>query len=244
MMKWIQHILVSAIIFGGLSLVIVAQENEVISSENVKHLQPVQQINYEDFDADIEIGWFATNEFGTKYLVFDNDANLYQVFDNGEIGITWSYVTNTEEQLFTLIDAVYYQDVFFVLYVLDEDYWINGHQLEIDVTPLSLSHGIDTGFLLVEAVNEEGDTAIYEYEITPLTYQLTLTDIIPYPLNEQTESSVRVGRIELPNIIASSFNGDIFHWAGNVESDYLVENGPAVFGAINRNPSCNTFCME
>lgn len=232
----IRKLLITLICAGFSTIIMFGQDSELISADNVERLRSVQQIDYADLEADINIGWFVANEDASEFIVFDNDSNILWITDDGEFQ-SWSYVINPEEQVFTMIDAVYFREFHFILYVLDDKYYVDGQELDFAGMPVGLTLGSDIGFVYIEVLLDDGDTVIYEYGITPFTGELTQSDTIPYPLNDVTESVMRVGRIELPTIIASSLdNGTIqlyypgFTW---LDRKYEVDNGPAVFGAVN-----------
>jgi hypothetical protein len=235
-MKSITKILIVISILCLMPLAIYAQDREAISADNVGRLQSVQQIDYADFDADMDIGWFSVDESGTNFTVFDNDHNLYRISDSGNFNM-WTYVTNPEEQLFAVIDGVYYRDSSFILYLIDDKYYVNSQELDLEGIPVNIGLGRDFGFIYVETNLDDGDTVIYEYGTTPITNELTYEDRIPYPLNDLDEPLMRVGRIDLPIVIVSSLVDNTIqrYYPGFSMSDqiYEIENGPAVFGTVN-----------
>lgn len=236
MTNFIERILICIIWISMTTVFANAQEREQISADNVGRLQSVQQIDYADFDADINIGWFVANEDATGFIVFDNDNNLYAVSDEGDRH-RWTYVTDSENELFNVIDAVYYDDTLFILYVINNTYFVNSQQLDIDGVPVNLARGYDDNSLFVEVNLDDGDVVIYEYEIIPTTSELRLLGIIPYPLNDSDELAMRVGRIDLPIVIISYLqNESVQYFLPGLtlpDSIFEIENGPAVFGAVN-----------
>lgn len=236
MTNFVARILMCVMWISMSAVLINAQEREQISADNVRRFQSVQHINYADFDEDINIGWFAVNEDATEIIIFDNDSNLYSISDEGERR-SWTYLTDPENELFNVIDAVYYQDTFYILYVINDTYFINSQQLDMDGVPVNLAHRYDSDSLFVEVNLDDGTVFIYEYGVTPITSQLELTDFIPYPLNDSDEPAMRVGRIDLPIVIISYLqNENVQYFLPGLkllDSIYEIENGPAVFGAVN-----------
>lgn len=202
-----------------------AQDSEKITADTVARLQSVQYIDYADIDADIEIGWFATNPTATEFIIFDNDTNLYRVTDDAEITETWTYVDDPEEQLFAVIDGTYAFEATFILYTIDGDYWINENKFESYGTPLALNG--DAESLYVE-VQIESELVVYQ-----LDESLSIIKQFDIP-SDTSQPVMRVGRIHLPMIVQSSFDGavDIFEFDSLI-GEFQVGDSPAVFGHIN-----------
>lgn len=215
-------------IIGGmvaLTSVVYAQHSEIISAGNVGYLQPAQHIDYEDFDADIEIGWFVANDTATEFIVFDNDSNLYRVADDSDITEMWRYIDELDEQLFAVIDGTFAYEEFYLLYTIDGDYWINDTPFMGEGVPLALDH--DNNALYVEARIDS------ELVVHQLNEYLTIQSQFVIP-SEPSQPIMRVGRLQLPIIVQSSFDGDmdIFYFDSLV-GQYKTTDTMAVFGNIN-----------
>jgi len=202
-----------------------AQDGEMISADNVGRLQSVQQIDYADFDADIEIGWFATNPTASEFIVFDNDSQLYRVADDGEIVEIWTYVDDREEQLFAVIDGTFAYGNAYILYTIDGNYWINDSPFESEGIPLALNSDAESLYIEMQI-----DSALVVYQ---LDESLSIINQFDIPSNT-SQPVMRVGRIHLPMIVQSSFDGgvDIFEFDSMV-GEFQVGESPAVFGHIN-----------
>jgi len=225
MMKSMIKILGTVYILWLMTWVGYAQEYEIISAGNVERLQSVQHINYADFDADIEIGWFATNVTATEFVVFDNNNNLYHISDDDEAINTFRYVDDTEEQLFAVIDGTFTFEEFYILYTIDGKYWINDMPFESDGIPLALNS--DAEALYVE-VQIDSELIVYQLdESLHIISQFTIPSDSDQPV-------MRVGRIHLPMIVQASFDGaiDIYDF-DSVLGEFQVADVPAVFGHIN-----------
>ena len=225
MMKWMRNILFVFGLVCLLTIAVSAQDREMISADNVGRWQSVQHIDYADFDADIEIGWFAINESATEFIVFDNDNNLYRVSDDAEIIDAWTYVDDRDEQLFAVIDGTFAYEEFHILYTIDGKYWINDMPFVSDGIPLALNSDVESLYLEVQIDSEL------------LVYQLdeSLSIISQFSIPSDSEQPVmRVGRIHLPMIVQSSFDGlvDIFEFDSLI-GEFQVGESPAVFGHIN-----------
>jgi len=201
----------------------IAQDDELISADTVDRLQSVQRIDYGEFDADLEIGWFIMNPTATEFVVFDNQQTLHRVVED-DIVESWQYVTD-DEQVFSVIDGVYFDDRFYILYTIDNVFWINDSQLSIEGIPLAL--GADDDYLYVEA---QVDT---ELVVNRLNEEFDVIDMMTIP-SDDDEPVIRVGRIPLPIILQTTFDGYVTAYDfDELVGEYEVDNGPTVFGHIN-----------
>jgi hypothetical protein len=202
-----------------------AQENELISAENLGRLQSVQHIDYADFDADIEIGWFIANDVATEFVVFDNDSNLYRMADDSDITEIWRYIDESDEQLFAVIDGTFAFEEFYLLYIIDGNYWIDNTPFMGEGVPLALDH--DDNALYVEA---QIDSELVVYQLNE-SLMIQSEFIIP---SDASQPIMRVGRLRLPIIVQSSFDGgiDIFYF-DSLMGRYEILDAMAVFGNIN-----------
>jgi len=218
-----------------------AQEAHLlISADRLGRLASVGRIDFADFPWDINIGWFEANDSATEFVVFDNDANIHILTETGVIR-SWSYVTQPSEQVFALIDAVYLDEAPLVLYLLDEHYFINNRQLEVNGRPVGIHRIQVRDSLFVEVVDENGDTSFWVYSAPSNQAEWMPLEQIPYPIYESSEALVKVGRIDFPLAIRSSLSDGSLHlnaypnsFTADSGAEYRLKNGPAVFGAVNR----------
>ena len=159
--------------------------------------------------------------------------------ENG-IKRSWSYVKDGSEQIFSLIDAVYADDRPVILCLLDDRYFINQQELVSRVTPVRVFSTDEGNLIFVEAVDGEGDTVFLKIALESSGTRLRVLDEILYPAHDTNSPAVRIGRIDFPIVILSSLLDsklDVFRYPGSFNSDggrqYMLENGPAVFGAVN-----------
>lgn len=224
-MKWMSKTFMIIGVMVALTSVVYAQDNEIISAGNVGRLQSAQQIDYADFDANIEIGWFVANDTATEFIVFDNDSNLYRVADDSDIVEMWRYIDESDEQLFAVIDGTFAFEELYLLYTIDGDYWINNTPFMGEGVPLALDH--DDNALYVET---QIDSELVVYQ---LNESLTIQSQFMIP-SEPSQPIMRVGRLRLPIIVQSSFDGDIdIFYFDSLVGQYKIMDSMAVFGNIN-----------
>ena len=200
-----------------------AQSLDTISADTIDQLKSRQQFDYDSFDININIGWFVMNDAATEFIVFDNQKTLHRILD-GEIVESWQYVTNSE-QVFSVIDSTYWQNEFYILYTIDNQFWINESSLSTDGIPLAL--GTDGEFLYVEA-QVDSDLIVYQ-----LDENLTVIGDMTIP-SDSDEPVIRVGRIDLPIILQTTFDGrvSLFDFDALI-GEFQVEGVPTVFGHVN-----------
>ncbi len=224
MAKWIGRILISCSLMMLMVSVISAQGSELISADNVGRLQPVGVINYADYDADINIGWFIVNGDATEFVIFDNNKSLYRLSAEGEILEEWQYVSN-DEQLFSVIDGAYLEDTSYILYTIDNQFWINDTPFTLDGVPFAM--GSDSEFLYVES---QIDSQLVIYQLNSDLMIIDQTDII----SDTSQPVIRIGRIGLPMILQTTFDGQVTLFDFDTELGvYQAGEFPTVFGHLN-----------
>ncbi len=208
-------------------VVTTAQSDTMISATYIDQFQSVQQIDYVDFDIDINIGWFVANPTATEFIIFDNDQTLHRILNN-EIVESWQYITSPD-QLFLVIDGVYFNDMFYILHTVDDTFWINDTQLVIEGFPLAL--GNDDNHLYVEA-QVENELIVYQFNA-----DLEITGDMMIPSDDDAPV-IRVGRIDLPIILQTTFDGQVTAFVFDEEfGTYDVGELPTVFGHVNASTS-------
>lgn len=237
-MRHILRILIFCLVMSQLANTVNAQESEIISANNIQALQSVAHIDFANIGADFKVGWFVADEDATRFIIFDAKGNLYRLNDDASVNYSWTYMDDPDEQIFSVIDAVYYENHFFLLTVLDGEYFVDGQKLDIEGLPVGISEGLDNGTIYVESLLDDGQTKIYKYGTTPITNELTNLDILPFMPDQSDEPLIRIGRIKLPTLITSSMDNTITWWRTlgilvDKEITFHVDNGPVVFGSIN-----------
>jgi hypothetical protein len=210
----------------GLSLSLscaLAQEPEQIASDIIDQFQPAQEIDYADFDIDINIGWFVANPSATELVVFDNHQTLHKFVD-GQLVDSWQYVTDAE-QLFSIIDGVYLHDTFYIMYTIDDTFWINDTPLTFDGFPLEM--GVDEDYLYVET-QVDNELVMFELDDT-----LAVVGEMTIPTHYD-EPVMRIGRIDYPIIVQSTLTGHVsIYDFDTLIGDYQVSDVPTALGHVN-----------
>lgn len=207
-----------------------------ISAEYLEQLQSRTQIDFADISGELQIGWFEENADASEFLVFDRAGQLYRVSAAG-VEDSWTYVDPGSDQLFSLIDAAYIDDEPHTLYRLDDEYFINEQPLDADHEPVSLS--AYDGSLFVEAVAAASQVVFRQY-ILGEAGALRFAGETPLPAPEPQKPAVRIGRIDFPLVLYSSLQDGGLRlyrypddFAPATGRDYILQRGPAVFGAVN-----------
>lgn len=219
-----------------------AQETSPITSDNYTDLQSVMQIDFTDLDdTRFLTGWFALNADGTRYAVTNGQGTVFDISVDFD---TLSYTTEeiqlhpSDETLpVSVVDAVYVDDDLYILYTLDGQAMLNDLMLKMQ-NPIALFSGNKNEAILYieDSPVLSGETQIYSYRVNPLEPLETL----PYA-PATVDDAVRIGRIPLPYVVTSTFEGVVTLW--DVEGDSKiaeVDNGtlePSVFGNINTSAS-------
>lgn len=224
MAKWIQRILISCSVMILVISVVSAQDSKLISADNVERLQPVGVINYADYDADINIGWFIANGDATEFVIFDNNQSLHRLSQEGEILEEWQYISN-DEQLFSVIDGAYLEDTSYILYTIDNQFWINDTPLTLEGVPLAM--GSDSEFLYVES---QMDNQLVIYQLNSDLMIIDQSDIV----SDTSQPVIRIGRIGLPMVLQTTFDGQVVLFDFDTELGvYQAGEFPTVFGHLN-----------
>ena len=233
------RILLSAFILSAIFVYafnVAAQAQITIGAKNLSRLKPVARIDFADFPGELEIGWFEANHDASEFIVFDKSGRLYRV---GAAGIESSFSHHDNGQIFSLIDAAYLADVPIILYLLDDNYFINEQQLDIDLTPVALVAVAES--LFVESTDGAGSTLFLQYVKDEVTEGLRLIDSTPLPETDPNAPAVRIGRIDFPLVIISSLAESALNvyrypdaFAAGSAIEIELDDGPAVFGAVNR----------
>lgn len=230
--KWLVFILM-ALAAPGL-----AQDYPVISADNLDRLASVKRIDFADWPADISIGWFEPNSAATEFVLFDSDASIHIAAESGRMQ-SQSYAGG---QVFALIDAVYLDGAPFALYLLDGQPFINGRRLTTAHRPAGIFRRPDSDLLYIEAINDRGD-AFFEVYPNMAADENVWRPLgsIPHPLNRYAKPALKIGRVDFPVVIASaaappSLLVMMYPHSFTIKRgrEYQLEQGPAVFGAVNR----------
>ncbi len=208
-----------------------AQETAVITDDNADQLTSVAQIDFADYDAPIDAGWFAMNADGTHYLLRDTQGTLYLVDDRGDLRETFR-TSPTEDASAILVDAVFADDMPYILEITDGETTVNGSVVTAEF-PFALWVDDDALYIETSAIGTN-DGVITRYRLP----NLSDTETIPYAPASDPDGVVRIGRIPLPYVITSSLAGVVTLWdVQNGTQRQQVDNGtgqPAVFGNINQ----------
>lgn len=214
-------------------------EAPVINVDNILQLQSVEQIDFADFEGEFSSGWFAMDTNANK-VAFINTDNCITAH-NWLLNTGYDFClgdANSDETLF-FIDAIWNRDnEFFSLYQINEQIYVNSQLIAENEIPLSISDAVDNGFILVELLDSgTGLSKFLEFEITPLTMVLNMTDIVSPAYQQDEEAVVRIGRIEPSYVVTSSLDGIVKLWELQINFVLAeVDNGigePSTFGAIN-----------
>lgn len=223
MTNFVAKIFTCSVFITIITIVVTAQEITTISADKVERFQSVQQIDYADFDIDINVGWFVANPSASELVVFDNHKTLHKIID-GEIVDSWQYVTDSE-QIFSVIDGEYVGDNFYILYTIDNMFWINETPLLIDGIPMEM--GRDDDYFYIEA-QLDNDLMLYALdESINVVAEMT----IPADFDEPV---MRIGRIDFPIVVQTTLTGDVtIYNFDTLLGEYKVGDVPTVFGHVN-----------
>lgn len=213
------------------------QAYPLISAENLARLSSHSRIDFADIPGELHIGWFEAKADAGEFIVFDRAGQLYRVSAAGVVD-NWTFVEPGGDQLFSLIDAAYFDDEAHALYRLDDNYFINERQLEADYEPLALSaYG---GSLFVEALDIHRQTFFRQYSAGEAAGGWQFIGETPLPLADPQKPAVRIGRIDFPLVLYSSLEDSGLRlyrfpdaFAPEKGRDYILQHGPAVYGAVN-----------
>lgn len=216
---------------------------EVINAANISRLQSVAQIDFADLDAEFDTGMFWMNDFGNRLIWGTSDGRIASLSDSQlYIDPVNNEYTGTRNLLAFDFDKIH--DFVVSLYQYDESIFIAASRAEISGFPLDIWTNDDFG-IFVETIDEFGRTYLWEYRMNPNTLIMEDTVLGQFPLLQNTDDVVRIGRIPLPYIVTSTLDGHVrLRSIECFECDdfilYEVDNGtgqPSVFGAINLPPT-------
>lgn len=214
----------------------VAQDSAIIGASNLDRLRSVARIDFVEFPGELEIGWFEANEDSSEFIVFDDSAQIYRVGMSGIVE-SWSF-RQTEAQVFSLIDAVYLNGEPFILYLLDDKYFVNDRQLRSDDFPVA-AHQVEQS-LFVEAITKTGATIFHELSLETETDAIDPVRTLNLPGPDIETPGVLIGRIDFPHVALSRLADrslSLYRYpdAFSAESrgKYVLPGGPAVVGAMN-----------
>ena len=213
-----------------------AQGSEQITAANLDRLRSAERINFDEYSDELEIGWFEANTDASEFIVFERAGHLYRVGMTGIVE-SWSY-RGDETQVFSLIDAVYANDEPYVLYLLDGAYFINDRQLRMDDFPVAV-YKVDRS-LFVEAVSDQGATLYHEVALETDKDTISPVRTLNLPGGDLDAPGVLIGRIDFPLVVISSLADNalrVYRYPNSFDaesaSEYVLEHGPAVSGAVN-----------
>ncbi|MCY3781120.1 MAG: hypothetical protein OXG78_12475 [Chloroflexi bacterium] len=213
-----------------------AQDGRTISAGNLDRLRSVARIDFAEFPGELEIGWFEANDDASEFIVFDSDGNIYRAGKSGVLE-SWSY-RGDEAQIFSLIDAVYVNDRPFILYLLDDVYFINDRQLQMDDFPVAV-YKVDQS-LFVEAITNSGATVFHEVSLEMGADTISPVRTLKLPGSDSDALGMLIGRIDFPHVVLSNLAESrlsLYRYpdAFSAESrgEFVLTGGPAVAGALN-----------
>ena len=211
----------------------------VINSVNITQLQSVMTINfanYADVIGEFDTGWFVINDDASRIATVNNDDSVVIWDSAGQV--EQFYASELESDIVDL-DFSPMSDMFFSLHNLADGVQV----IQYDVTDESIDERIvSLAGLPVELWVDNDDVAWTEV-IDDESVVARLDDetmiIVDAPENDPN-AFVRIGRIQPPFAITSTFEGMVSLWSmetSELIAQAQVENGPAVFGQINASGS-------
>lgn len=218
----------------GMSL-LSARADDAISADNLHRLRSAARVDFADLPGEIRLGWFEANHDASQFILFDQAGRIYRL-DGAGLLESWSY-RQQDGQLFSLIDAAFVDDSPFVLYLLDDAFYINATQLLLPGDPVAL-HAL-AGQLAIE-VAHDGGLSFQLMDIEPDSLALTPGETLAMPGSEAGAPAVRIGRVDFPQAIISHLaDGALTAYrypeAFTAETGrrFKLPGGPAVAGAVN-----------
>ncbi len=222
------------VVFFACAALAAGQDFPPISAANLANLGSHARIDFADFPGELKIGWFEADADASEFIVFDQAGRIYRVSEAG-IEDSWAYIEPGGGQLFSLIDAVYVNDEPQLLYVLDGEYFINEQPLPAGYEPVAMAPFIKS--LYVEAIDAEGRTVVLPYHKRYGAWELF--SVFLMPASDPQRPAVRIGRVSFPDLIYSALaDGELRvfrypYFMPSMVRRYSLEQGPAVFGAVN-----------
>ncbi len=216
-----------------------AQAPEAITAANLARLQPAARIDFAGLPGEYKSGFFAANADASTFLVADKQGRLTEITEAG-FQRSLPYRNPRDGQIFSLIDALYLDEMPIALYALDNNFYLNEQRLALDAMPAALFALPASGNLLIEAVTADGGLIAYEYARLPGADGWARLAAAAFPALEAALPRVRIGRIPLPLLLLSALEDNIltmyrYPRAFRPESarNFPLERGPAVAGAVN-----------
>ena len=210
-----------------------------ISAGNLQRLRPYDRIDFEEFEAELRIGWFASNDDATKFILIDQSGEIYSISLSDELG-RWLIRQEGGAHAFALIDGLLLLGEPMILHRSDGQYYVNDGKLPKGYVPVALFHGISEGDLFIEATDNDGETQFMHYRLDRESGDLSLQDVISFPERADDAPAMRIGRIDFPVVIVSALAesrlySDIYpdSFGEFGAAEFQLVNGPAVFGAVN-----------
>lgn len=211
----------------------------VISASNLERMRPSARIDFADFEAKLEIGWFAANDDASEFLVLGPSGAVYAL-GYAQDERRWRLRQRPGASAFSLIDGIYLQGRPFILHQTGGAYFINDAELTLDGVPVALLPGIAEDELFVEALDVAGQSQFLRYRLENETGALKALDARAFPGTHNDAPVMRIGRIGYPALFLSALADNILYAqifseaiAEPVTMAYQLDNGPAVFGAVN-----------
>jgi hypothetical protein len=222
-----------------------ADSSPPITSDNVRQLQPIRQLDYADtaMTQDFRTGWFVMDGMGDSFAVPSllNDGGMRLALWAGQAWQSW----DTPDDIATISINTALNRLWFAtqqgenVSVYEADMMPDGDlQPTLQATftttgiPIDMWHDVsDTGdaTLGLEIAQGAGSEIV----------QIMDDDVqeSPYIPDADETAVVRIGRIPLPYVVTSSLVGDVTLWdVARQEQVFSVSNGldvPSVFGNIN-----------
>lgn len=211
----------------------------VISAKNLERMRPNARIDFSDFEAKLEIGWFAANDDASEFLVLGPSGAVYAL-GYAQDERRWRLRQWPDASAFSLIDGLFLQGRPFILHQAQGATYINDAELTLTGVAVALLHGIAEDELFVEALDDAGQSQFLRYGLESETGALKALDALAFPGIQNDGPVMRIGRIDYPALFLSSLAENILYAQIFSESiaeplamAYQLDNGPAVFGAVN-----------
>jgi len=212
-----------------------------IEASNFARLQSVQQIDFANFDAEFDSGWFAMDAQGKQFVISDQTGRVYVMHVNGLLIDSFSVLNDGVPRPGSLIDAAFMDATLYTLHIIDGQTYVGNQAIETDGEAVAIWASGDSLYIEVAPDASSAQTTILEFEISPANGQLQQVAARPYyPAQAGDGAVVRVGRIVLPFVVTSDLNGRVTLWdlsVTNAMPKFRTDNGegvPSVFGNINR----------
>lgn len=212
-----------------------------ISVDTAQNLRPITQIDFADYDLQVDSGQFAITDDGDSIAVPTADNRLFFFNAAGELLQTISLDAELVDGA-RAITSLHFVDDSLLLIVLESKriaFLDLATYTIAEVRSVALQDQLiqaiwtDAEYIYSEVLLEDGTTRIQRdwFEDSEPFEQL------PYPPASDETAVVRIGRIPPPYVVTSSLEGVVKLWdLATSEMLMMAENGrdePSVFGAIN-----------